>query len=96
MKRDSPSRRTRHPDLYTGPVPADRVPSWRATAALAALPVLVLAIAAFPTAAAFVAAALAGAVAGAALQRRFPDALDRVVDRARPAPGDDQAGAADG
>jgi hypothetical protein len=35
MSRDTPSRRTRHPDLYTGPTPADRVPSWRATAALA-------------------------------------------------------------
>ncbi|PAU85496.1 hypothetical protein CK500_02165 [Halorubrum salipaludis] len=96
MTRDSPSRRTRHPDLYTGPAPADRAPSWRATAALAAVPVLTLAVAAFPTAAAFAAAAVAGAVAGVALQRRYPDALDRVVDRARSAPGDGPAGAADG
>ncbi|WP_186313430.1 hypothetical protein [Halorubrum salsamenti] len=96
MKRDSPSRRTRRPDLYTGPVPADRVPSWRATAALAALPVLVLAAAAFPIAAAFAAAAVVGAVAGVAIQRRYPDAVDRAVARARSAPGDERAGAADG
>ncbi|WP_050033482.1 hypothetical protein [Halorubrum halophilum] len=96
MSRDSPSRRTRRPDLHAGPAPADRAPSWRATAALAALPVLTLAVAAFPTAAAFVAASLVGAVAGVALQRRYPDALDRVVDRARPTPDDDPTGAADG
>lgn len=96
MTRDTPSRRTRRPDRYTGPVPADRVPSWRATAVLAALPVLTVAVAAFPTAAAFAAAAIAGAVAGAALQRRYPDALDRAVDRARLTRGDEPTGAADG
>jgi len=96
MTRDSPSRRTRHPDLYTGPAPADRAPSWRATAAIAALPVLTLAVAAFPTAVAFAAVALAGAVAGAALHRRYPDAFDRTLGRARRTPGDDPTGAADG
>jgi len=96
MKRDSPSRRTRHPDLYAGPAPSDRAPSWRATLTLAALPVLTLAVAAFPTAVAFAAASIAGAVAGAALHRRYPDALDRAFERALPAPGDEPTGAADG
>lgn len=100
MKRDSPSRRTRHPDLHAGPVPAERAPSWRATAAIAALPVLTLAAAAFPTAVAFAAASLGGVVAGVTLQRRYPDALDRVIDRAfgraLSAPGDDSTGATDG
>ncbi|MGQ3328653.1 MULTISPECIES: hypothetical protein [Halorubrum] len=72
------------------------MPSWRATAALAALPVLALAIAAFPTASAFVAAAVSGGVAGAALHRRYPDAFDRVFDRSPSAPGDEGVGTADG
>ncbi|MCG1007190.1 hypothetical protein [Halorubrum lacusprofundi] len=97
MTRDHPpSKRTRHPDLYAGPAPSDRAPSWRATAVLAGLPVLTLAVAAFPTAVAFAAASLAGAVAGAALYRRYPDAFDRVFDRALSASGDEPAGAADG
>ena len=93
MTRDHPpSRRTRHPDLYTGPAPSDRTPSWRATAAFAALPVLTLAAAAFPAAVAFAAASLTGAVAGAALHRRYPNAFDRALS----APGDEPIGAADG
>jgi len=60
------------------------------------LPVLTLAVAAFPTAAAFAAASLAGAVAGAALYRRYPDAFDRAFDRALSASGDEPVGAADG
>jgi len=95
MSRDSPSKRTRHPDPYAGPAPADRAPSWRATTAIAALPVLTLAAAAFPTAVSFVAAVVTGAVAGAALERRYPDALDRAIARARPTPGDDAVRAAD-
>ena len=100
MQRDSPSRRTRRPDLHAGPAPADRAPSWRATAAIAALPVLTLAAAAFPTAVAFAAASFAGVVAGVGLHRRYPDAIDHAVDRAfgraLSVPGDDSTGAADG
>ncbi|EMA60799.1 hypothetical protein [Halorubrum lipolyticum] len=96
MQRDSPSRRTRHPDLYAGPAPSDRAPSWRATLTFAALPALTLAVAAFPTASAFAAASLVGAIAGAALHRRYPDAFDRAFGRALSAPADEPAGAADG
>jgi|AntRauTorckE6833_2_1112554.scaffolds.fasta_scaffold02215_4 hypothetical protein len=80
MTRDrSPSRRTVHPDPNAGPDPAAPLPSPRTAAVLAALPVLTVAVASFPLAAAFVLAILVGGVAGAALQRRYPTAVDRTL-----------------
>jgi hypothetical protein len=80
MTPDRPrSRRTVHPDPNAGPDPAAPLPSPRAAAALAALPVLTVAVASFPVAAAIASALLVGAVAGAALQRRYPSAVDRTL-----------------
>lgn len=80
MTRDrSPSRRTVHPDPYAGPDPNGPLPSPRALAIPAALSVSIVAVAFFPIAAAFALALLAGVVAGAALQRRYPSAIDRTL-----------------
>lgn len=46
---------------------------------LAALPAGLLAFASYPTITAFTLATLAGAVAGAALQRRYPAVLARLT-----------------
>ncbi|SFR32646.1 MULTISPECIES: hypothetical protein [Halorubrum] len=75
----SPSRRTVHPDPYANPHPSDPLPSPGALVAFAALPVLTVAALSFPTAAAVALATLCGAVAGAALHRRYPRAVDRTV-----------------
>lgn len=92
MTRDrSPSRRTAHPDPYAGPDPAAPLPSPRTAAVLAALPVLTVAVASFPVTAAIVLALLVGVVAGAALQRRHPN----VVDRTLPVSGEDAVGLGD-
>lgn len=47
--------------------------------AFAALPVLLVAVASFPVAAAVALALVVGAVAGAAIQRRYPSAVDRTL-----------------
>jgi uncharacterized membrane protein YfcA len=47
--------------------------------AFAALPAATVAALSFPTAAAVALAALCGAVAGAAVHRRYPSAVDRTV-----------------
>jgi len=91
MTRDRPSRRTVHADRYAGPHPAAPLPSPRTAAFLAALPVLTVVVASFPAATAFALALVAGVVAGAALQRRYPD----VVDRTLPVAGADPAAAGD-
>ena len=65
--------------LNGGPAPSPRPPSWRATAAFTAMPFAVLAAASYPTAVAVAIAVLAGVTAGVALQRRYPNALDRAV-----------------
>ncbi|WP_235681745.1 MULTISPECIES: hypothetical protein [Halorubrum] len=75
----SPSRRTAHPDPYVGPHPSEPLPSRGAMVAFAALPVATVAALSFPTAAAVALAALCGAVAGAAIHRRYPAAVDRTV-----------------
>ncbi|WP_249191485.1 hypothetical protein [Halorubrum ruber] len=77
----SPSRRTDHPDYpdpNAGPHPAEPLPSRGAMIAFAALPVMTIAVLSFPVAAAVALAALCGAVAGAALHRRHPSAVDRT------------------
>lgn len=51
-----------------------------------ALPVFAAVVASFPTAAAIALAAIAGAVVGAALQRRYAGALDRAI----PAPASER------
>ena len=92
MTRDrSPSRRTVHPDPHAGPDPAAPLPSPRAAAVTAALPVLIVAIASFPVGAAVALALLVGVVAGAALQRRYPSAVDRTL----PVPGGDSTAVGD-
>ena len=75
----SPSRRTVNPDPYVGPHPSESLPSPGAMIAFAALPVAAVAVLSFPTATAVALAALCGAVAGAAFQRRHADAIDRIV-----------------
>ncbi|WP_233559366.1 MULTISPECIES: hypothetical protein [unclassified Halorubrum] len=75
----SPSRRTAHPDPNAGPHPSEPLPSRGAMVAFAALPVATVAALSFPTAAAVALAALCGAVAGAAIHRRYPAAVDRTV-----------------
>jgi hypothetical protein len=79
MTRDRPSRRTVHSDRYAGPDPTAPLPSPRTAAVLAALPVLTVAVASFPVAAAFALALVVGAAAGAALQRRYPSVVDRTL-----------------
>ncbi|WP_239641233.1 hypothetical protein [Halorubrum distributum] len=77
----SPSRRTAHPDHpdpHATPHPAEPLPSRGAMIAFAALPVATVAALSFPIAAAVALAALCGAVAGAALHRRHPTAVDRT------------------
>ena len=74
----SPSRRTVHPDLHANPHRSAAVPSLGAAVAFAALPVATIAVLSFPVAAAVALAALCGAVAGAALARRHPNAVDRA------------------
>lgn len=92
MRRDrSPSRRTVHPDPNAGPDPAAPLPSPRVMAAFAAFPVLIVAVASFPVAAALALALLVGVVAGAALQRRHPSAVDRTL----PVPGGDSTAVGD-
>jgi hypothetical protein len=92
MRRDrSRSRRTVHPDPHAGPDPAAPLPSARVMAVFAAFPVAIVAIASFPVAAAFAFALLVGAVAGAALGRRYPSAVDRTL----PVPGTDSTAAGD-
>ncbi|WP_144800046.1 hypothetical protein [Halorubrum depositum] len=59
-------------------------------AAFAALPAAIVAVASFPVAAAIALALFAGVVAGAALGRRYPGAVDRTL----PIPGGDSASAA--
>jgi hypothetical protein len=68
-----------HPDRYPGPDPAAPLPSLRTAAVLAALPVLTVAVASFPVAAAFALALFAGVCAGAALQQRYPGAVTRTL-----------------
>ena len=48
-------------------------------ATFTALPIVVIAAASFPTAAAVAFALFAGTAAGAALQRRYPNAFTRAV-----------------
>lgn len=74
----SPSRRTDHPDPTTGPHPSEPLPSRGAMTAFAALPVVTVAALSFPTASAVALAALCGAVVGATLHRRHPDAVERT------------------
>ena len=50
-----------------------------ATIVFAALPLLTVAVLSFPAASAVALAALCGAVAGAALHRRYPGAVDRTL-----------------
>ena len=83
----SPSRRTVHSDLYANPHRSATVPSLGAAIVFAALPVVTVAALSFPTAAAVALAALCGAVAGAALHRRYPTTVDRTFRL----PGDDGA-----
>lgn len=89
MRRDShPSRRTIHRGLNGGPTPLPQAPTLQATAAYLALPVFAAVIASYPAATAIALAVLAGAVAGAVLQRRYADALDRAI----PAPERESGG----
>lgn len=74
----SPSRRTGHPDPYAGPHPSEPLPSRGSMIVFAALPVATVGAFSFPTAAAVALAALCGAVAGAAIHRRHPSAVDRT------------------
>ncbi|WP_297884570.1 hypothetical protein [uncultured Halorubrum sp.] len=74
-----PSRRTDHPDPYAGPHPSGPLPSPGEVIAFAALPVATVAVLSFPVAAAVALAALAGAVVGAALHRRYPTAVGRTL-----------------
>ncbi|MGM0448497.1 MAG: hypothetical protein ACQERM_09660 [Methanobacteriota archaeon] len=74
----SPSRRTVHPNQYANPHRSAAVPSLGATVVFAALPVVTVAALSFPTAAVVALAALCGAVAGAALHRRYPTAVNRT------------------
>lgn len=88
MRRDSPrSRRTVHRGLNGGPAPLPQPPTLQATAAYVALPVFAAAVVSYPAAAAIALAVLAGAVAGAALQRRYADALDRAISAREPETG---------
>ncbi|ELZ51811.1 hypothetical protein C464_00409 [Halorubrum coriense DSM 10284] len=75
----SPSRRTDYPDPNAGPHPSEPLPSPGAMIAFAALPVTTVAVLSFPTAAAVALAALAGAVVGATLHRRYPSAVGRTL-----------------
>lgn len=75
----SPSRRTVHPEPHATPHPSEPLPSLRTAVVLAALPVVTIAVLSYPTAAAIALAALCGAVAGVALHRRYPSAVDRTV-----------------
>ncbi|WP_233561675.1 MULTISPECIES: hypothetical protein [Halorubrum] len=75
----SPSGRTARPDPNAGPRPSEPLPSRGAMVAFAALPVATVAALSFPTAAAVALAALCGAVAGAAVHRRYPATVDRTV-----------------
>ncbi|WP_152420618.1 hypothetical protein [Halorubrum tebenquichense] len=74
----SPGRTVRsHP--YAGPHPATPLPSPGVAVAFAALPVLTIGALSFPVAAAVAFATLFGGVAGAALHRRYPDAVGRTL-----------------
>ena len=73
-----PSRRTVHTHPYASPHPATPLSSPGVAVALAVLPVLTVAVLSFPGAAAVAFAALFGGVAGAALHRRYPDAVCRT------------------
>ncbi|WP_231899156.1 hypothetical protein [Halorubrum trapanicum] len=81
----SPSRRTDrpdhpdYPDPNAGPHPSEPLPSRGAMIAFAALPAATVVALSFPAAAAVALAALCGAVAGAALGRRYPSAVDRTL-----------------
>ena len=75
----SPSRRTDYPDPNAGPHPSEPLPSRGAMIAFAALPAATVAALSFPTAAAVALAAVCGAVAGAAIHRRYPGAVERTV-----------------
>jgi len=80
MNRDNrPSTRTTYHGLNGGPAPSPRPPSWWTIATFTALPIAVIAAVSFPTAAAVALALFAGVAAGAALQRRYPNALTRAV-----------------
>ena len=72
--------------LNGGPAPSPRPPAVRTTVAFTALPFAVLTAASYPVAAAVALAAFAGVAAGAALQRRYPNALDRAVRTPAPEP----------
>lgn len=74
-----PSRRTVRPDLHASRHRSAALPSLGVAVAFAALPVATVAALSFPTAAAVALAALCGAVAGAALHRRHPNAVDRTL-----------------
>ena len=74
-----PSRRTDYPDPNAGPHPAEPLPSRGAMVTFAALPAATVAALSFPTAAAVALATLCGAVAGAAIHRRYPSAVERTV-----------------
>ena len=92
MRRDRPpSRRTVHPDPHAGPDPTAPLPSPRVMAVFAAFPVALVAVASFPVAAALALALVVGAVTGAAIQRRYPSAVDRTL----PVPGGDSTAASD-
>ena len=81
----SPSRRadrTNHPDYpdpNAGPHPAEPLPSRGAMIAFAALPAATVVALSFPTVAAVALAAICGAVAGATLGRRYPNAVGRTL-----------------
>lgn len=83
-----PSRRTVRTHPYASPHPATPLPSLGVAVAFAVLPVLTIAALSFPVAAAVAFATLFGGVAGAALHRRFPEAVGRALglpdDRASP------------
>ncbi|VTT86906.1 hypothetical protein DM2_2944 [Halorubrum sp. DM2] len=74
-----PSRRRVRPDPYANPHPATPLSSPGVAVAFAVLPVLTVAVLSFPVAAAIALAALLGGVAGAALHRRYPDAVGRTL-----------------
>lgn len=65
--------------LNGGPAPSPNPPSWRTTATFTAMPFAVLVAASFPMAAAVTLALFAGVAVGAALQQRYPNALDRSI-----------------
>ena len=81
----SPSRRTVRTHPYASSRSPRPFPSPGAVVVFTALPVLTVVALSFPVATAAALTGLCGGVAGAALHRRYPSAVDRTL---RPLDGD--------